>query len=247
MSDEVHFDAVTGLTLDFYRFQLDGDVFLSDGASDETWGTGARDADSYDVSMAEDGSSGHYVGSFDTVPNIAVGRYKIAIRSRAGANPADTDVIYARGEILWSGTNEILAPNIILQTTIASVTTADTVFTLTASGLGLDDSTSDDARNGSIVSIEDATGTEIQSFKITDYVGLTKKVTIDKECTFPLAAGDIVRIYTDSYAPIAAEATVLPADITAITAGVWDASQSNYDSVGTMGWKQNRSDRHYRP
>ena len=115
------------------------------------------------------------------------------------------------------------------------------------SGLDSDDSTSNDARNGSIISIEDATGTAIEVFKVTDYVGLTKKVTIDKECTFPLAAGDIVRLYANAYNSVLAEATVAPTDINSIVSGVWDAAQSDYDSVETMGHKQNRSDRHYRP
>lgn len=106
MANEIHWDTATGLTLDFYRFQFDGDVFLSNGASDEVWGT-SGDADFYDVAMTESGSSGHYVGDFDNVPAIAAGRYKFTIRRRGGANPADTDMSIARGEILWDGSAKI--------------------------------------------------------------------------------------------------------------------------------------------
>jgi hypothetical protein len=146
----------------------------------------------------------------------------------------------------YDGTGYAKKETIILSTTIASVTTADTVFTLTASGLGLDDSSSNDARNGSVVSIEDATGSEVQVFKIADYVGSTKTVTLDKECTFPLAAGDIVKIYAGTYAPAAAEATLTQANINSIADQVWDELEADHDTEGTTGYRQKRSDRHWR-
>lgn len=106
MSNEIHFDATSGLAFYFCAFQLDGDVLLTGGASDETWGTGGRDADDYDEAMTEDGSSGHYVGSFASSP--ATGRYKVTVYRRAGANPADSDIAHAKGEIRWDGSAEIL-------------------------------------------------------------------------------------------------------------------------------------------
>jgi len=108
MANEIHWDTAVSLNLYFCAFQLDGDVFLTGGASDETWGTGGRTAADYDEAITETaaGESGHYVGSFAASP--AAGRYKIAIYQRAGANPANTDMRIARGEIRWDGSAEIL-------------------------------------------------------------------------------------------------------------------------------------------
>lgn len=110
MANEIAFDAVSGLTFFACRFQLDGDVFLTNGASDEVWGTGGRDANDYDIPITESGSSGHYVGDFDPSAsgNIAAGRYKVAVYQQLGANPADTDLpAREKGEMLWDGTSEI--------------------------------------------------------------------------------------------------------------------------------------------
>ncbi len=106
MSNEVFHNWVTSQTLYSTRFQLDGDVFLTSGASDETWGTGGRDADDYDVTMPEDGSSGHYVGDFDTSANIAAGVYRVTVFLQAGGSPADSDISIAQGVMYWDGTAE---------------------------------------------------------------------------------------------------------------------------------------------
>ena len=103
MSNEVAWDYTSGVTLYFCRFQLNGDVFLSDGASDEVWGTGARDADDYDVAMTESGSSGHFTGHFDTPGNIANGDYRVTVYVRAGGSPVDADVAVAQGIMFWRG------------------------------------------------------------------------------------------------------------------------------------------------
>lgn len=107
MANEISHDSITGDTLYACRFQLDGNVFLSDGASDEAWGAGGNDADEYDVTMTEDGAGGHFVGSFDAGANIAAGVYQVAVYLQAGANPADTDSPVARGEMYWDGTAEL--------------------------------------------------------------------------------------------------------------------------------------------
>ena len=104
MANEVFHNHITGATLYFCAFQLDGNVFLSGGASDEAWGTDGRDADDYDETMTEDGSGGHYVGTFDT--SIAAGVYRVTVFLQAGANPADTDIPIAQGEIYWDGSAE---------------------------------------------------------------------------------------------------------------------------------------------
>ncbi len=105
--NEVAWDFESGSTLYSCRFQPDGDVFLSSGASDETWGTGGRDADDYDVTMTENGSGGHYVGDFDTSGNISAGVYRVTVYLQDGASPADSDLSIARGVMYWDGTAEI--------------------------------------------------------------------------------------------------------------------------------------------
>ena len=107
MANEVSFDWPTGVTLDFYRFQLNGDVFITDGSSDELWGAGGNDAVDYVVPMSEKGSSGHYVGDFDTFGNIAAGIYPGVIRLRAGVFPVDSDIRIGRGVMYWDGTAEL--------------------------------------------------------------------------------------------------------------------------------------------
>ncbi|KKN11902.1 hypothetical protein LCGC14_1021830 [marine sediment metagenome] len=110
-ADEIHAPYLTGQTLYFVRYAANGDVFLSDGSASETWGTGGRGADDYDVAMLErktgSGASGHYVGSFDTIPNIGAGFYHFDIFLQAGGSPADSDVpALFWGEIPWTGTAE---------------------------------------------------------------------------------------------------------------------------------------------
>lgn len=108
MANEIHFDSDVSLVFYFLTFQLDGDVFLSNGSADETWGTSSHDADDYDMAMTEStvGESGHYVGTFPAA--IAAGRYKITVCRRAGANPANSDPKIARGEYRSDGSAEIL-------------------------------------------------------------------------------------------------------------------------------------------
>jgi len=105
MANEIHHNYTSGSTLYFCTFQQDGDVFLSDGASDETWGTGGRTAADYDMAMTEGGSSGHYVGTFDT--SIALGSYHIVVYLQAGGSPANADLALGQGEIYWDGTAEV--------------------------------------------------------------------------------------------------------------------------------------------
>lgn len=107
MAGEVSHNTVTGGTLYFCRWKSDGNVFLSDGTSDEVWGTGGRDADDYDVAMAENAPDGHYVGDFATAGIIELGIYKVAAFVQAGASPANSDLAVAQGEMNWSGESEV--------------------------------------------------------------------------------------------------------------------------------------------
>ncbi len=103
--NEVFHNFTTGNTLYSCVFQLDGNVFLSNGESDEVWGTGGRDADDYDMTMTEDGVGGHYVGSFDA--SIPEGVYRVTVFLQAGANPVDADFPLAQGVIYWNGAAEV--------------------------------------------------------------------------------------------------------------------------------------------
>ena len=109
MANEIRHNTITSATLYACRFQPNGDVFLTNGASDEVWGTGGRDADDYDVTMTETtiGSSRHYEGDFDASANIGAGVYQVTVYRQAGGSPADTDKAVAQGEIYWDGTAEV--------------------------------------------------------------------------------------------------------------------------------------------
>ena len=106
MNEIVH-DDTTSSTLYTARFQLNGDVFLTNGATDEVWGTGGRDAGDYAVTVTEVGTSGHFVGNFDTSGNIAAGVYRVTVYKQDGGSPVDSDMSIARGEIYWDGTAEL--------------------------------------------------------------------------------------------------------------------------------------------
>jgi len=103
LSNEIAQNFTSGETLYACRFQLNGHVFLTDGASDEEWGTGGRDADDYDVTLTESGDSGHYVGDFDGLGNIAAGIYRVAVYLQIGANPANSDPAISQGTVYWDG------------------------------------------------------------------------------------------------------------------------------------------------
>ena len=125
----------------------------------------------------------------------------------------------------------------VLDTTVASVTTPDTVFVLTAGLTGNDDP------NNAVVSIRDTTG-GIWSGprRVSDYVHASKTLTIDANTAFPLAAGDRVVIWNVSYATTAAAGSVTPGDIADIVDGVWDEAEDDHVTPNTTGAKQKRSD-----
>lgn len=107
MSGEIAWDTESGLTLYAARWLTDGNVFLSNPATNEVWGTGGRDADDYDIALTEEDASGHYIADFAAGGSIAAGYYYVTIYRQAGANPADSDVAIARGPIDWDGSAEI--------------------------------------------------------------------------------------------------------------------------------------------
>jgi hypothetical protein len=104
VAGEIAHNAETGQTLYFCTFKENGNVFLSNGESDEVWGTGGRDADNYDMAMAENAPDGHYTGDFDA--SISDGVYPVTVYIQAGGNPANADLADAQGVMYWSGTAE---------------------------------------------------------------------------------------------------------------------------------------------
>ena len=114
MSNEIVHDTVTNLTLYAARWKEGGNVFLSNPATDEVWGTGGRDADDYDIPVPEKpaGKRGHYVGDFASGGSIAAGLYYVTLYKQIGANPADSDPEIARGWISWDGSDEITLSSI---------------------------------------------------------------------------------------------------------------------------------------
>ena len=103
MANEIAHNWLPGKTLYFCRFRIKGTVYLSNGSSDELWGTAARDADDYDVSMTEKGTnSGHYVGRFDPEAALPTDYYRITLYYQFGAAPADKDLAIAQGIGFWN-------------------------------------------------------------------------------------------------------------------------------------------------
>lgn len=131
MANEITHNAAPGLNLYICRFQPNGNVFLTDGSSDEVWGTGGRDANDYDVAMTEStvGVSGHYKADFDASSNIAanaVGKpYKVVVYKQAGGSPVDPDPALSQGKIEWDGSTEITLSTIPTVTEIWSKAMSD--------------------------------------------------------------------------------------------------------------------------
>jgi len=110
MANEIHVNYTSGNTLYAVVRNAAGNVWYLAGQVFESWGTGSRTANDYDISLT-DKSGSRYVGSFDT--NIPMGRYSIQIFLQAGANPADGDTFIASEEIIWSGTGTITADKLL--------------------------------------------------------------------------------------------------------------------------------------
>lgn len=101
-ADEIHVDYESSATLYAARFQPAGNVFVTSGLSDQIWST----AGDYDVTMTENGTGGHFVGSFDALANIGDGTYKITVYEQLGGSPADSDRAIYVGTIVWKDSAE---------------------------------------------------------------------------------------------------------------------------------------------
>jgi ABC-type molybdate transport system substrate-binding protein len=122
MANEIHVDYTSGNTLYAVVRNTAGEVWYAGGQVFESWGTGSRAADDYDISLT-DKSGNRYVGSFDS--NIPAGRYSIQIFSQAGANPADSDNLVGGGEIVWSGVGEVTSDKLLANKAVQNKSTGE--------------------------------------------------------------------------------------------------------------------------
>ena len=122
MANEIHVDYTSGNTLYAIVRNTAGEVWYAGGQVFESWGTGSRAADDYDISLT-DKSGNRYVGSFDS--NIPTGRYSIQIFSQAGVNPADSDNLVGGGEIVWSGVGEVTSDKLLANKAVQNKSTGE--------------------------------------------------------------------------------------------------------------------------
>jgi len=199
--------------------------------------------------IADDNGGASFDATTDSLERLAnTAPMGTAMRGTDGANTTVPDAagtaaaLHATTDGKVDAVKAVTDDMKVLDTTIASVTTPDTVFTLTAGLTGNDDP------NNAVVSIYDDTGSIWSGpRRASDYVHASKTLTIDADTAFPLAAGDRVVIWNVSYATTAAASAISAGDIADIVDGVWDESQADHIAVGSTGLKQDHSDRHYRP
>jgi hypothetical protein len=122
MSNEIHIDYSSGNTLYAVIRNGAGDVWYAGGQVFETWGTGGRTANDYDISLTDKGGS-RYVGNFDS--NIPAGRYSIQAFLQAGANPADSDNLVGDDEIVWSGTGKVTCDKLLANKAVQNKATGE--------------------------------------------------------------------------------------------------------------------------
>ena len=120
MANEIHIDYTAGSTLYAVIRDGQGKVWYPASQVFEIWGTSERDADDYDIVMA-DKSGSRYAGSFDS--NVPAGRYSVQIFLQAGAYPVDTDGLVGGAKIRWSGTGEITADKVLVNKAVQDKST----------------------------------------------------------------------------------------------------------------------------
>jgi hypothetical protein len=211
MAEEIKHNFVTGKTLYACRFILsNSNVLLANPATNEVWGTGGRDADDYDVQMSEEGGSGHYTCDFASGGSISSGVYHVVVYNQAGANPVDSDVALAQGEIYWNGTAEEtlqtildkLPTNYIMgsatqadqDTIIHGGTVPDNTSTEDSIKLAAGASGANDIYNENLVVLVSGTGSG-QARLIADYIGGTQTAVVRHSWTITPDNTTVYRIY----------------------------------------------------
>jgi hypothetical protein len=120
MANEIHIDYTSGNMLYAVVRNSAGEVWYPVGQVFESWGTGGRTADDYDISLT-DKSGSRYVGDFDV--NIPVGEYSVQVFLQAGAGPADGDSLVGGGEIIWSGTGHVTGEKLLANKAVQNKST----------------------------------------------------------------------------------------------------------------------------
>lgn len=122
MANEIHVDYTSGNTLYAVVRNEAGEVWYAGGQVFESWGTGGRAANDYDISLTDKGGN-RYVGNFDG--NIAAGRYSVQVFLQAGANPADSDNLVGGDEIVWSGVGEVTSDKLLANKAVQNKSTGE--------------------------------------------------------------------------------------------------------------------------
>ena len=117
---------------------------------------------------------------------------------------------------------------VALTTTIASVTTADIKFVLTE-GPAIAD-----ILLNAVVSILDVSSGVVIPRRVAAY-SAGREVTLDVDAGFPLTAGDVVKVWADSY-----EGELGVAAAEQIADAVWEESMNDHKTPGTTGRKQSQ-------
>ena len=120
MANEIHANYSSGNTLYTVIRNAAGEVWYVAGQTFESWGTGGRTADDYDIILT-DKSGSRYAGNFDA--NVPAGRYFVQVFLQAGASPADGDTLVSSDEILWSGTGRVTAEKLLANKAVQNKTT----------------------------------------------------------------------------------------------------------------------------
>jgi len=110
MANEIHANYASSNTLYAVIRRGNGQVWYPAGQAFEEWGTSGRDADDYDIALADKGGS-LYAGDFDS--NVPAGRYTFQAFLQAGANPIDGDTLVGGGYIAWSGSGVVTAEKLL--------------------------------------------------------------------------------------------------------------------------------------
>lgn len=231
------FGSDTGRTLTYGLYEVDGTVRTAAGTSfPEISSTGyytVEDANMVtgDVGIIKEGT--RVIGWGIHRPEID----DSLIISEIDANETKIDAIKAETVLIVEDTGTTLPATlsdlntlIALDSTVGAVTEADISFTL-ASG-----STDDNAYNNMVISIKQAVGEDVRERRITDYIGVSRTVTVDYDFEFPITAGDEARIYLGAYSTTAGAAAVSEIAVAAADQ-VWDEAEADHTTTGTFGKK----------
>ena len=123
MSNEIHIDYNSGSSTLYAVIRNGaGEVWYAGGQVFESWGTGSRTANDYDISLTDKGGS-RYVGDFDG--NIPAGRYSVQAFLQAGANPANSDNLVGSDKIVWSGTGRVTCDKLLANKAVQNKSTGE--------------------------------------------------------------------------------------------------------------------------